>query len=111
QPAVGGDELGGEQVVDREPVLAYEVADAAAERQAPDPDRAGVAEPDRELTRLRGGRQLAGGQAGLRPCDLFVGIDLERLEARQVEHDPALAGAVAGRAVAPAPDGELEPLV
>ena len=51
--AVGGHDLGGEQVVDREAVLADEVADAAAERDPADPDRAGVAEPDRQAVRAR----------------------------------------------------------
>ena len=47
-PAVGGHDLGGEQVVDRQAVLAHEIADAAAERDAADADRAGVAEADGE---------------------------------------------------------------
>jgi hypothetical protein len=38
QLAVGGDELGGEQVVDREPVLPDEESDAAAEREPADSD-------------------------------------------------------------------------
>ena len=57
--AVGGDDLGGEQVVDREAVLAHEEADAAAERDAADPDRARVAEPGREAVRAGGGGVLA----------------------------------------------------
>ena len=51
QLAVGGHDLGGEQGVDRQAVLADEVADAAAERDPADPDRAGVAEPDRQAVR------------------------------------------------------------
>ena len=45
---VGGHDLGGEQAVDRQAVLADQVADAAADRDPADPDRAGVAEADRE---------------------------------------------------------------
>ena len=41
---VGGHYLGADQVVDRDPVPAGEVADAAAERQPADADRARVAE-------------------------------------------------------------------
>ena len=44
--AVGGHDLGGQQAVDREAVLADEVPDAAAERDPPDPHRTRVAEPD-----------------------------------------------------------------
>ena len=39
-PALGGDHLGGKQVVDGEPVFAHEEADAAAEGE---PGDAGVA--------------------------------------------------------------------
>ena len=46
--AVGGHDLRREQVVDRHAVLADEVADPAARRDPADPDRAGVAEPDRQ---------------------------------------------------------------
>ena len=42
---VGGHDLGGEQIVDREAVLPQEEADATAERDAPDADGAGVPEP------------------------------------------------------------------
>ncbi len=58
QLAVGGDDVGGEQVVDRQAVLAHEVADAAAEREAADADRAGVAEADREAVRAGAPRYL-----------------------------------------------------
>jgi hypothetical protein len=43
QLAVGGDHLGGQQVVDGETVLADEAADAAAQGEPADADRAGVA--------------------------------------------------------------------
>ena len=78
--AVGGHDLGGEQVVDREAVLADEVADAAAERDPAD------ARPSRcRRTRSpgrgrRGGRGvLAGGQPGLGPGGAAFGVDVERL--------------------------------
>jgi hypothetical protein len=38
QPAVRGHHVGGQQVVDRQPVLADEVPDAAAEREPADAD-------------------------------------------------------------------------
>ena len=65
--AVGGDHLGGEQVVDRQAVLADEEADAAAQRDAADADRAGVAEAGRQPVLRRRRRVLARGQAGLGP--------------------------------------------
>ena len=44
-------------------------------------------------------RVLAGGQAGLRPGEATLGVDVQALHAAQVEDDPALARAVAGQAV------------
>ena len=67
QLAVGRDELGGEQVVDREAVLADEEPDAASEREPADPDRGGVAETRRQSVSAGRCGVLAGGQPGLRP--------------------------------------------
>ena len=66
-PAVGGNDLGATRVVDRHPVLAGQEADPAAGRDAADPDAGRVAERDGEAMGGRSGRDLAGGQAGLRP--------------------------------------------
>jgi hypothetical protein len=63
EPAVGRDELGGQQVVDREPVLSHEVADAVAEGEPADPDGASV-EANREAVRSESARHLARGHAG-----------------------------------------------
>src|SRR5919201_703178 len=53
---VGRDDLGREQRVDSEPLLADEVPDPAAQRDAADPDRTGIPEPDRQIVlRGRGG--------------------------------------------------------
>ena len=61
--AVGGHDLGREQRVDRQAVLAHEVADAAAERDAADADRAGVAEAGRQAVR-GGGRRCTRRRSG-----------------------------------------------
>ncbi len=70
--AVGGHDVGGQQVVDREAVLADQVPDAAAQRDPPDPDRAGVAEPGRQAVRSCRGRVLARGQTLSRPTRCAV---------------------------------------
>src|SRR5581483_3926344 len=106
--AVGGDDLGAEQVVDRQTVLAREVAGTAADRQPADPDGRRVAEADREPMRCGGLCDLTRREAARCVRDALTGIDLEGGKAGQVEHDPALARAVAGEAVAAAADGELE---
>jgi hypothetical protein len=108
EPAVGGDQLGGQQVVDGEAVLADEVADAAGERDSPDTDRAGVAEPGGEAVGADGGRVIARGQSRLGPRGASLGVDVQRPHGGEVEHDPAVGGAVPGEAVAAAADCELE---
>ena len=50
-----------------------------------------------------------GGQAGLRPGQAPVGVDVETLHRAEVEDDPAVVGAVAGQAVAATADRQLEP--
>ena len=45
---VRGDDVSGDEIVDRETVLPHEVADAAAKREPTKPDRAGIAESGRE---------------------------------------------------------------
>ena len=109
QPAVGRHDLGGEERVDRQPVLAHEIADAAAEGDPTDADGARVAEPDGEPVRGEGGRQLAGRETRSGPGGPAGNVDVEIRQAAQVEQDPAVRRAVAGPAVAAAPDGQLEP--
>ena len=96
------------EIVDRQAVLADEVADATAEGDPADPDRAGVAEAGRQAVGGDGGRVLGGGQTRSGPGGPAVDVDLERLQVAQVEDDPAVGRAVAGAAVAAAPDRQLE---
>jgi hypothetical protein len=88
RPAVGGHQLGRQQAVDGQAVLAGQVPDAAAQGEAPDAHRRGVAEADGQPVPGRLGGHLPGGQAGLRPGGPPGGVDLQRLELGQVEHDP-----------------------
>ena len=107
--AVGQDDLGLEQVVDGQAVLAGEVADAAAEREAADagggddPARASPARargwPRRRrprCSRRRRGRCAAAGSTSMPSM------------ARQVEHDAVVADAEAAAVVAAAADGERQ---
>jgi cytochrome c1 len=105
--AVGGDELGRKQIVDRKPVLPDQEADAAAQGEASDPDRSGVAEPCREAVRSGSDRVLARRQPGLRRGGLALDVDVQTTHVREIEHDAALGDAVPGQAVAAAADGQL----
>lgn len=97
-----------EQVVDRHPMLADQVADAAPERQPADPDAPRVAEPGGESVGPSRLRVLAGRQAGLRPGGWAHGIDLEAAHRREVDHDATVDGCVPRGAVAATADGEVE---
>ena len=109
QPAVRGHDLGSQQVVDRQAVLADEISDPAAQREPANADRAGIAEPGRQAVGCRRVGVLAGSQARLGPGGASFGIDLERAHVREVEHDAPIGDAVAGQAVAAAADGQLQP--
>jgi hypothetical protein len=108
---VGCHDLGPEQVVDRQSVLAHEKACAAAERESADPHRGRVAETGCETVRCGGSRDLARGEPARCVGDTVHGIDPERAEAGQVEHDPAVARPVTCRAVPAAADRQLDPAV
>src|SRR4029453_15033032 len=103
QPAVGGDDLGREQAVDGQPVLAGQVADSATQGQAADADRGGVAEAGDQPVGLHCGGVGPGGEAGLGPGGAGLGIDVDGGQLREVENDPALGDAWAGVAAAPPP--------
>ena len=91
EPAIGGDELDGGQVVDREPEAALEAADSPTEGQ---PGDAGVADdPDRadEAVRLRGDVELAEEGAAVRAGDPGLRIDLDAAHVRKVDDEAAVA--------------------
>jgi len=107
--AVGGHHLGGQQVVDGEAVLADQEADPTAQGDPADPHRAGVAEPGRQAMLAGGGGVVAGCQSGLGPGGACRDVDVQGPHVAEVEHDAAVADAVAGVAVAAAADGQLQP--
>ena len=74
----------------------------------PIPTEPGVAEAGDEPVLTGGDGVLAGGDPGLDRGGLGIGVDLERLHTGEIDHDSAVARAVAGAAVAAAADGELE---
>ncbi len=107
--AVDGDHLHAAQAVDRQPVQAGEVADAAAERQPGDAHAAGVAERDRQPMGDERGRDLARGEAGAGRDDARVRIDVQAAQRAKIDDQHAIAGRQAGQAVAAAAHRDLEP--
>ena len=105
---VGRDYLRGDQVVRHETEHPLEPATAGAERETGDARRGDAPARRGEPVRLRGGVELAPGQAGLRAHDPRLRIDVDPLHRRQVEHDPVVADRVAVDAVTAALHGERQ---
>ena len=109
EPAVRGDDVGADEVVAREAVLAHQPADAAAEREAGDAGRRDQAAGRREPVRLRlvvdvGPHRAAADVARAARPDRRARSRI----AREVDHDPVVAGREARDAVAAAAHGDRE---
>jgi len=103
--AGGGHDFGGEHRIDGQPVLAHEIADAAAERDAANADTGGIAEADDQPVLFHRPGQLARGEAGPGPDRAGVVVDRDGSEIAQVD-EQARVRAVA--AVAAAAHGYFE---
>ena len=109
--AVGGDDLRGEQVVARGPVLAGDPAEPAAEGQPGHAGERDVAGRGGEAEGLRRPVDVAEQRAGAharRPRD---GVDLDRPLGREVDDHAGVAHGVAGDVVAPAAHGQRQPVL
>ena len=104
-------ELRLEQVVDREPALAGQVADAAAEGEAADPGGRDDPAGRREPVLVRHPIDFAPGAAAANPDGACLRIDVDVLQRREVDHDPVVARPQPGAIVAAAADGEEQVVV
>src|SRR4029450_1442814 len=85
-------------------------ADAAGQRQSADTYALGVARGDRPAMRGQGGRALPPGGAAADPHEVtFVVDDLHGGEPAEVDHDAAVVGAEARKAMAAASHGQQSP--
>ena len=106
--AVGGHDLGSEQVVDRRAVAAHQPADAAAEREPGDAGVGDDAADGGEPVRLGCGVELAPQHAAPGARRPGGGVDLDRAHRRQVDHEAVVAYRLAGDAVPAAAHGDLQ---
>ena len=104
-------ELRLEQVVDREPALAGQVADAAAEGEAADPGGRDDPARRREPVLVRRPIDFAPGAAAADPDGAGLRIDLDVLQRREVDDDAVVARSQAGAVVAAAADGQEQVVV
>ena len=88
--AVGGDDLGGEQVVDRHAVAAHQPALTAAERQAGDAGGGDHAAGRGQPVEPGGPVVVAPGTPALRPRPCALAVDPDALHRREVDHQAAV---------------------
>ena len=108
ESAVGSNDVGGEEVIDRHAVLANEISDPAPRSESPDSDRAGIAEAGREAMGGDGGRVFPRGESRFGPSRAVRNVDLDPLHVSEIENDPIVDGTVAGDAVPSASDGQVD---
>ena len=106
--ALGSDHLGLEKIVDGEPVLAHEPADAAAQAEAADAGVAHDAARRCQPVRLCLVVDISPQGTALDERRALDRIDRDRAHRRQVDHDPAIAHRGAGHIVTPAANRDLE---
>ena len=106
--AAGEHHLRLEQVVDREAVVPGQVADAAAEGEASDSGRRD--DPARRRQAVLVGRvvDLAPGATAADPNRAGLGIDIDRLEQREVDDDAVVTRPQSGAVVAAAAHGQQQ---
>src|SRR6185369_14241068 len=108
EPAVGGHELDGAQVVDREPEVALEAADSPAKRQPGDAGVPNDADRTDEAVLLRCDVELAEERAAVRPGSPGPRIHLDAAHRRHVDEESAVRATQSGGAVPAGPDRDLE---
>ena len=110
-PTVRRHDLGGDQVVDGQPVPAHEPAHAAAQGEAADPRVADHADRTGQPKGLGLPVELGEQRATCRPGGPRVGIDPHPSHPREVDHDPPVACREPRHAVPAPPDGHDQVLL
>jgi hypothetical protein len=106
--AVRSDHLGSHQVVARQPVLCGQVADAAAKREPGDAGGADDAAGRDKTVGLRRGVEVEPCRTAAGARDPRVVVDIDLPHGREIDHEPAVAHAVARRIVTASAHGDLE---
>jgi len=102
--AVGEDDLRLDQVVDREPVSASEVADAAAEREPSDAGRRDDAARNGHADLVCGRVDLVPGGASADPYGVALRVDRDVVHPREIDDESVVHGAEPGAVVPAAAD-------
>ena len=108
--AIRRHDVRGEQVVDGHAVLPAQPAEAGAERQAGHARGRVDAQRRGEAVRLRGRVEVGEGAAGLDGRPAGLGVHLDALHQREVDHEAVVTDGIA-RDVVPAPSDRDEQVV
>ena len=111
QTAIGGDDVGSQQIIACEPELPRQPTIAAAQRQACDPGVGVDPEGCRQTKGLRFAIELAQPQPRLRLRDAAGRIDPNSLHQRQIDHQPIGADGLAGIVVTATANGHEDIVV
>ena len=106
--AVGQHDLGGEQVVDRQPARARQVPEPTAERDPAHAGRGDDAARRGQPVRVRRAVELAQRAAAADPRRARGGVHVDAVHGGEVDHQPAVAGAQPRAVVAAAANGQRE---
>jgi hypothetical protein len=106
--AVGGDDVDGDEVVDAEPVLAHDPADATAESQPGDAGVGDDAGGDGQPEGLRLTIELAEQHSGLGARPSRFGVDPSALHGPEVDEQAVVAHRQPGEAVTTAPHSDRQ---
>jgi hypothetical protein len=109
-PPVRRDQLDGHQVVAGQPVLAFQPAGSATERQAADARDRYPTPGRRQAVHLRRPVELAPGAAGAHPGSPCHRVDVDRLHRPDVDHEPVVVGRLPGHRVTAGAHGHREPV-
>ena len=109
--AIGEDDVGFEQVIDRQAVLARQIAGAAAKRESGDACRRDDPEGNGETECMRRMIDVAGCAATFDANGLRRRVHAHALHHRQIDHQPVVAAAEARAVVTAATNREQQALV
>jgi len=108
EAAVGGDDIGRQEIVDDETALAHQPAQAAAERETRDASGRDLAAGRRQPEGLRLVVELAPRHAALRLHRASRPVHADTLHRRQVDHQAPVTDGVAGDVVTAAAHGDQQ---
>src|SRR5258708_33005817 len=108
---IGGDQFHGTQAVDSQAVFADHPANPPTQEQATDTYRSHVARSESQAMGLERTGYFTPGEAWFYPRDAPFWVDSDGLHEREIDHQPAIVGAIPGHAMTSTAYGHLHCLL